>query len=359
MRRKDRYILNGVLLFVGGTIAFDVLRQWLEKRQQGLRLTWENYNGQQTFKLAFCNGVFGGLSGYAYYLYCINEERKLPFSADEYLTKLLTEELLKNNPAYLEKAIAYKNDIKEKLFQRFSYLLISYPLDGGSFAKKTAITSKYDLDIVLPFSKTSYPSLEEMYNDVYENIKKIFGHNTNIKKNTKAISISFELKSGKFIDFDIVPGREINNFKKDKDLNLYVRPDWAWQRGSSFKINYSKQRNITTNKPDTRNVIKLLKIYRERNGMDIPTIVIEQCVVEALSENNFGIHPSLTENLLNAMNFLSKKLAQKHLTDSTNSNNNLNDKLSDSDRYYISDLIQKDIEKIDLNPRYVLEVFNI
>jgi len=61
------------------------------------------------------------------------------------------------------------------------------------------------------------------------------------------------------------------------------RPDWAWQRGSSFRTNYYLQRNITTNKPDARNTIKLLKIYRERNKLDIPTVVIEQCVGEALS----------------------------------------------------------------------------
>lgn len=359
MRRKDRYILNGALLFAGGTIVFDVFRQWWEKRQQGLSLTWENFNGQQTFKLAFRNAIIGCFLGNAYYSHRINEESKLPFNSDEFLRKVLSEELLKNDNVYLNKAIAYKETIKKKLFQQFNEVLVSYPLDGGSFAKRTAIVSNYDLDIVLPFARDSYSSLEEMYYDVYEKLNKIFGHKAIIRQNTKAIGISFELKTGDFIDFDIVPGREINIFRKDKDLNLYVRPDWVWQHGSSFKTNYYQQRNITTNKPDARNIIKLLKVYRQRNRLDISTIILEQCVVEALSENNFGIHPSLTENLLNAMDFLSRRLGQKVLSDFTNSNNNLNDKLSDTDRYYISGLLQKDIERIEQNPAYIREIFDL
>lgn len=359
MRRKDRYILTGALLFAGGTVLIDVLRQWREKRKHGLKLTWENYNGKQSFNLAFRNGIIGGGLGYAYYSYCIHGESKLPFNSDEYLRKVLAEELLKNDNAYLAIAITQKRTIKEMLFQEFGEVLVSYPLDGGSFVKRTAIVSNYDLDIVLPFARNSYSSLEQMYYDVYEKLNKMFGHKALIRKHSKAISISFELKSGDFIDFDIVPGREINNFANDKNLNLYIRPDWIWQRGGSFKTNYAQQRNITTNKPDVRNIIKLLKIYRERNRLNIPTVVIEQCAVEALSENNFGIHPSLTENLLNAMNFLSDRLKQNFLADFTNTNNNLNSKLRDSDRYYISELLFRDVERIEQNPRYIQEVFDL
>jgi len=359
MRRKERYILNGILLFAGSTILLDVLRQWWEKRQQGLKLTWENYDGQQTSKLAFRYGVIGGLLGYAYYSYRISEESKLPFDADEYLRKVLAHAHLKNDPTSLGKAIALKETVKKKLFCQYNDSLVSYPLDGGSFVKRTAIVSNYDMDIVLAFTKSSYSSLEEMYYDVYEMLNRIFGDHAIIRKHTKAISISFELRSGDFIDFDVVPAREINDFRKDKDLNLYIRPDWIWQRGGSFKTNYSLQRNITTNLPDARNTIKLLKIYRERNGLNIPTVVIEQCVVEGLSENNFGVHPYVTENLLNGMSFLAARLRHKLLTDFTNSNHNLNEKLSESNRLYISNMLQRDIERIAQNPRYIREIFEL
>jgi hypothetical protein len=71
------------------------------------------------------------------------------------------------------------------------------------------------------------------------------------------------------------------------------------------------QRNITLNKPEARQIIKLLKAYRDRNNYDLPTVIIEKCVVDAMSNNNFGIHPSITENLLNCMEFSWTKIESK------------------------------------------------
>jgi len=85
--------------------------------------------------------------------------------------------------------------------------------------------------------------------------------------------------------------------------------------------------------------------------------MIEQCVVAALSEDNFGIHASPTENLLNSMDFISKKMEQKNLIDIANSNNNLHDKITDIQRGYISNQFQRDIKRIEGNPRYIKEIF--
>jgi hypothetical protein len=113
------------------------------------------------------------------------------------------------------------------------------------------------------------------------------------------------------IHFDIVPGSKINNYAVEKDLNLFVKPDWIWQMGSSFKTNIGIQKNMTKNKPEARTVIKLLKAYRDRNSLQLPTLMVEQCVVDALSENNFANYDSPTENHLNCMDFISKKWNKK------------------------------------------------
>lgn len=85
------------------------------------------------------------------------------------------------------------------------------------FLRETAIGSNYDLDIVLPFKRNSYSSLEEMYYDVYEVIGKAFGDRATVTKQTKAIGLTFE-NNGNPIHFDVVPGREINNYAVEKDL---------------------------------------------------------------------------------------------------------------------------------------------
>lgn len=356
MRRQDRYITNGILWGAALTALADILIQWLEHKNRGERFTWENYDGWRTIKWSAIGGAVGGGIGYAVYCYKISEEAKLPFNSDEYVKKVLTKEHLKANPAAFKKVVASREKVKQWMVNKFGNKLVAFPEDTGSFIKRTAIVSNYDLDIVLPFKRSSYASLEEMYYDVYEVVGKAFGSTATVTKQTKAIGLTFE-NNGNPIHFDVVPGREINNYVVEKDLNLYVKPDWVWQRGKSFKTNVGLQRSITINKPEARAVIKLLKTYRDRSGLPLPTLMVEQCVVAALSESNFGVHASPTENLLNSMDFISKKMAQKSLIDIANSNNNLHDKVSDMQRSYISSQLQRDIKLIEENPRYIKEIF--
>lgn len=357
MRRQDRYIVNGALI-VGVTAALiDFFLQWFDHIDKGTDFTWESYNGRRTMRNAAMGAAVGAGLGYSFfYLFRMSEEDKLPFSADEYLKNVLTKEHLKANPAVFKNVVDYREKIKQWLVDKFGSKLIALPEDTGSFYKRTAINSNYDLDIVLPFRKNSYATLEEMYYDVYEKIEKTFGEKATVKKQTKAIGITFE-NNGNPIHFDIVPGREINNYATEKDLNLYVNPNWIWQSGSSFKTNVDVQKSMTINKPEARVVIKLLKTYRDKNSLPLPTLIIEQCVVDALSENNFGVCTSPAKNLLNCMNFISKKMEQRRLMDIANSNNNLCNKITDIQRNYILNLLRKDIRRIKENSKYIKEIF--
>ncbi len=356
MRRQDRNIINGALIVAGSTALVDILLQWIEHKDKGVDFTWESYNGMRTLKRSFLGAAVGGGLGYVYYRYQISQEAKLPFNSDNYVKKILTEEHLKADPATYKSVVAYREKVKQWMVDKFGNKLVALPEDTGSFYKRTAINSNYDLDIILPFRKNSFASLEEMYYDVYEKVRKTFGQKATVSKQTKAIGITFENK-GNPIHFDVVPGREINNYAVEKDLNLYVKPNWIWQRGSSFKTNVGVQKSMTVNKPEARTIIKLMKAYRDRNGIPLPTIIIEQCVVDALSENNYGVYLSPTENLLNCMDFISKKMEQKSLMDIANSNNNLFDKVTDLQKSYISNQLKKDIMRIEKKPRYIKEIF--
>lgn len=358
MRRQDRHIMSGILIVGGVTALSDIFLQWVEHTNREIDFTWENYNGWRTIRRAAIGGICGAGIGYAVYRYKINEERKLPFDSDEYLKEVLSGEHLKADSAAFKRIVDYREKMKKWLADKFNNKLAALPEDTGSFYKRTAISSNYDLDIVLPFKKNSYTSLEEMYDDVYREVSGAFSSKANVTKQTKAIGVTFE-NNEKPIHFDIVPGREINNYATQKDLNLYMKPDWVWQKSSSFKTNIGIQKRLTVNKPEARAIIKLLKAYRNRNSLPIPTLVIDQCVVGALSENNFGIHPSLTENLLNSMDFVSKKMKQKCLIDTANTNNNLYNKLSETQRNRVSYQLQVDVKRININPREIKEIFEL
>ncbi len=357
MRRKDKYILVGTAVFFTATSIVDIILQWRENKQVNKPFNWENYDGWRTLKRSAIAGLVGGGVGYGVYRYKLSEEAKLPFHSDSYLKKLLAQENLKANPGAFRNIKRIKDKIRNILWNEFQHDLVAFPEDAGSFFKQTALKSKYDLDIILPFKKNSYASLMQMYYDVYEAIGSKLGHQATVSKQTKAIGLTLEYY-GELVHFDIVPGREINDYMNDRDLNLYVRPNWVWQRGSQFKTNVGLQKKITVNSPKARETIKLLKKYKDANALNLPTIIIEQYTVDALSSKNYGVYSSPTENLLNSMDFISRKIVQNTLLDIANSNNNLHQKVDYYERKDIASLMCSDIEKIENNPAYIKEVFN-
>lgn len=355
MNRKEKFILYGALILTGTAVLIDVLAQWWEKKENGEKLTWDSYNGKRTIKWALLGLGAGAGAGFLYYEYKTSEESKHPFHADEYLNKVLQEEHLKSDPLFFNSVLSLRQKVKQDISKEFNSQLTVAPEDAGSFIKRTAIASNYDLDVILPFKKDSYGSLKEMYYDVFDRLTGIYGDKVQVTKHTKAIGLTF-IHENQPVSFDIVPGREINDYRNTKDLNLYVRPDWFWQQGSSFKTNVDIQRRLAVNKPEARKVIKLLKRYRDKNNLNLPTVIIEQCATDAVSEDMYGINYSGTENLLNGMHHIARKLENKTLIDAANSNNNLHDKMSDYDKVYVSDRLHSDIKKIETNPRYIQEI---
>lgn len=358
MRRKQRYLTYGGLIGFGVVALIDILRQWNDHVSKNKPFTWDSYNGLQTLKNGFIGGIIGSGIGYLAYEYRLSEESKLPFSSDEHLKKVISQERLRADPTALQRVLNYRERVKRSLESKFGARLAGPPEDSGSFYKRTAIASNFDLDVVLPFKRKSYSTLEEMYYDVHEVVGKEFDHEAIVTKNTKAIGLTFEEEEGP-IHFDIVPGREINNYAIEKDLNLYVRPDWFWQRGSSFKTNIKAQNKIIKNRPEARAIVKLLKLYRDKNGFSLPGVLVEQCVVEAMSNKRYGTHPSTTENLLNCMGYVAKKISQKKVIDHVNSNNNLNNRTDDYSKGAFADQLITDVERIEDDPRYIKEIFEI
>ena len=140
-------------------------------------------------------------------------------------------------------------------------------------ARGTAVGDNFDFDVIVPFSVGSYASLEEMYNKVYDELyRKFEGAKVEVRKQKKSLGITFYVSDSE-LHFDVVPGREINDYRTDKKLNLYVRPDNFWSRPSRMKTNLDAHREMTVNRPDERKVVKLLKLYRDQNNLNVKSTV--------------------------------------------------------------------------------------
>lgn len=356
MRTDNKYRIVGTLAGAGLGAAFSIASQDARLKQKGEELTWGNVNGWQVLLWTVIGSMLGNqLGGLLYQLKAFHDENP-KFNAGRFLGSLLKEESIKSDSTRFNLVMRYRQQVKDSLYAMFQSKLADMPLDAGSFKNRTAIASNYDVDIILPFKKNTFVSLSSMHNSVYKKMHKEFGLKASVVKNKRTMGVTFR-EGGHEIHFDIAPGREIDNFKNDGKLNMYVSPDWIWQNGSSLKIDVDKQQQLTVNNPEAREVIRLLKIYSLRNDLNIPPVIISQLTVKALSSLKFGTSYSRDENLLNSMKYLAGKLSLNTIRDFSNSNNNLLDKMNDNDRYRSSELIFSDIEKIKKDPGYLKEVF--
>lgn len=355
MRTDTKYTLMGALI---GTTAFAggaLLYQKSEREKTGSELTYENFNGWHLLLWALLGGTAGVAGGRWLYQLLHGSTGQSDFDANTFLKSQLQGESLKREPVYLNQCLLYREDIINTLTQFYGDLLAAAPYGAGSFHNRTAIVSDYDIDIIVPFKKRSFRSLTSMHADVLRLLTNRYALCATVRGNKKTVSITFR-RDGRDIRFDIVPGREVNEFFTDGKLKTHVSGAWPWSPPSSHKIDVFGQRDMTINKPEARQIIKLIKMYCHRNHLYIPPVIITQLVTEMTRYKGWS-ESSLKQRLLRAMERLAQKLQQETIIDRCNSNNNLAQKISDDDRMNSIELLQSDIAKIEGNPSYLRETF--
>lgn len=358
MRKQDKYIFTGVAVTASIVGILDYFQQKERLEKNGQKMTWQNFNGIQTIKKMTLFGIAGGFAGNEIYKLNFQEESKKPFSSDAFLKGVLSEESANSNLAKLQELKSITKEVKATLYDEFAGQLVKYPESVGSLHKKTAIAGTFDSDIVLPIKKEhSFGNMSNLSGQVHNQIEDLFGGKAVVAKRTRATSLTFEGTEGTH-KVDVVYGKEVGNYQEDQNLNLYVRPSSFWQKGKTFKTNIDIQKNLLVNKPKVREVIKTLKLYRDRNNLDLNNLIIEQLSHEALSVNNFGREFSITENLKQCMEHIAYKLSNNQILDYANSNHNLLNSIDYSSKQVVLSVITNDLTKIKSNPHYIKEIFH-
>lgn len=358
MRKQDKYIFTGVAVAAGIVGLVDYFQQMKKLNRVGQKMTWENYNGFQALKKITVFGVVGGIVGNEVYKREFGEESKKGFSSDNFLKNLLSDENPNLNPEKLQKLKSITKEVKDKLYNEFSNQLVCYPESVGSLSKKIAITNTYDSDIVMPVKKNNhFGNMRNLSNQIHDKIEDLFEGEAEVIKRTKATSLIFQGNDG-IHKVDVVYGKEIGNYKDDKNLNLYIRRPFYWQKGTTFKTNINIQKNQLRNKPKIRETIKILKSYRDKNSLPIENTLLEQLVLESLSIYNYGKEFTVTKNFEVSMNYIMERLSGTQILDYANSNNNLLNRIPITDRKIAIQQINNDLIKINSNPYYIKEIFH-
>ncbi len=257
-----------------------------------------------------------------------------------------------------------RDEIKEAMESKYSSDIFS-PFNSGSFGKHTAINIKFDLDLVVPFKRDSFDTIENMFNDVYDFLYKEYHESgiATVRKQKVSIGVLFNADAdGDEINIDVVPGRELtkDTYVDEKDLNIYFNEDtWGFTKGTYTKTNIQAQIDHIKAKDNERKVIRLLKIWKNTNGEKYKSFLLELLTIKAfdkatISGNNWG-------KLKGVMTYIKDNITKDEFTlkDPGNSNNDVVKSLDSWGRQALSSKMDTMITRIEENAENIKFYFPI
>ena len=263
--------------------------------------------------------------------------------------------------ALLQKFKDKNKEVKEVLEKHYGDKIYS-PFNSGSYAKNTAVNTKFDFDLVSPFKRNAFGSngtLKEMYEDVHDFLQSEYGDLAYIKKQKVSIGIEFHADSeGDVVKIDVVPGREFNQeqYKDDQNLNLYVNSNYGlFSEGSDrLKTNIEAQKGhvndrATNEKEKIRKIIRLLKIWKVQHSKKYKSFFLELFIIKAVEKGE--VSGNLWEKLKTVLEYIRDNASVEGFTlkDPGNSSNNLMDTLEDFERTNLSNEMKNMLERIEAN----------
>ena len=281
---------------------------------------------------------------------------------NKHLNEVLETHKLSHVQDFLNKMKSRKEEVKKLLHDHFGNDKYD-SFSSGSIAKHTAINIKFDLDIVEPFKRSAFGTLQEMFESVFNYLSDTYGkEGVTVRKQKVSIGLTFPIEEGddKAVEIDVVPGRELSDgdYPKSDDLNLYFNEDhWGFKKGSSQKTNIQKQINHIKGKSSEREIIRLLKIWKKRYEKPYKSFVIELAVIRGL--DNYSGDKGLWSRLKYIMEYLRDNIDDSsfHLYDPGNSNNDVISSMEDYDRRSFKSDMETMLKNIENNPDFFLPYY--
>lgn len=281
---------------------------------------------------------------------------------NKHLECVLSSYKMSKEQKLLDKHIAKRDEVKEAIEKEYGSKIYS-PFNSGSYAKHTAINIKFDFDLVVPFKRDSFATLEEMYDSVFKLLDKKFKSLATVRKQKVSIGLEFTDGSDK-ISIDVVPGRELNQdqYKEDSKLNLYVFQRYGkFEEGNtSIRTNIQAQiDNIKSNgdRDSIRKNIRYLKGWKVNHQKSPKSFFLELITIKAFDTKE--IKGDNWEQLKGVMEYIRDNVKTAALPDPGNSGNNVADTLTDMEKSVLSVDMGNVISQVENNSDNIKFYFKI
>ncbi len=335
------------LVFAGavGGMLMNLVKQYVELDDG----TKEEFSWKEFFKWTAVGGTIGGGVGIIADLVIqgkANEQRR--FRQTAYLRSVLKSYDPKDSSEFdfqRRKASEIRDAIQEE-FQQYVYR----PKVSGSHGKGTGIAGSSDFDLLVPFPKHAFRTLEEMFEATYSFLEEYAAGDYEIRKVRKqGVSLGLLCNfNGIDTRIDIVPARERNDYLADGDLSLHVRARDYFSQATFKKTNIAKHKELMKGHKSKRELVRLLKVWKDREGLELSGFELELLVDRVYADHSGYIQGSLFSKLVASATLIHQGLDSIDLRDPGVKSNRI---LDDPDRRrVIQRKLGKMLDEISMDP---------
>lgn len=280
----------------------------------------------------------------------------------EHLKEVLETHKMSKIQSLVDKHKEKRTEIEDALVEHYGSNIYNVFM-SGSFAKHTATNIKFDMDIVVPFKRDSFDTLQEMFDDVHEFLSEKFSDAEEVRKQKVSIGITFKKdEEDDQVQIDVVPGRELNldDYKDSHDLNLYFNEDnWGFKKGTWMKTNIHDQIDHIKGKNSEREIIRLLKVWKKRHNKDYKSFMFELFVIKAFTD--YDDSNDLWDRLKHAMRYIADNVTDEKfkLVDPGNSNNDVLSSMDSTKKQNLANDMNNIISNIEYDDENIKVYFKI
>jgi hypothetical protein len=269
---------------------------------------------------------------------------------------------IENNENLMESYRSKSREIKTDLLEKYKGQIYN-PFNSGSYKKATAVNIKFDIDVIVPFKKDEADTLETIFNNVFEyfnnDYKKKDSTLLSVKKQKVSVGLEF-LVDEHMLYLDIVPGREINEYEKDGDLNLFVNDTMGLFKKSTYlKSNIKKQIDKIRENSEARDSIKFLKIWKRCNNISVKSFFLELITIKSVEEHTGDLPSEYWAKLKYTLEYIRDEIETVSLVDPGNTNNIVSDSLNTNEKKDLSNTIKWMLTSIENNEDNIKNFFPV
>jgi len=187
---------------------------------------------------------------------------------------------------------------------------------SGAYTKNTAITLTSHADVLISLSPVSNLEMRSVYWNLFE-----FLTEQNLSPSTRNVSIHLPVHG---LWVDLIPAY--------RDHGIYGNILFNKKTGEVVHTDVAKHIHLVANSGRQQEICAI-KIWRERQQLDFPSLYLELTVLRALEGERFG---QLAENVLAVLRYLSHQLERAVIADPANSKNIVSSDVSEDGKQAIA-----------------------